>query len=165
MVVFPLKAFILSVSLVALAAVATTAQTTHPPPLTSPASALSLPTTPTAAHDACGILGTSPDSEITYEKVAACYKSVPFNSKIAATTLESIITIFDDFYTFRDSALTPKLTKPFSAGPVDILKKLETIGRTKYTSDHQYHHDLSLAIISLKDAHARYAGEYLVVVV
>ncbi|KAG0286921.1 hypothetical protein BGZ96_009079 [Linnemannia gamsii] len=155
MVVIPLKSIVLAASLVALVSAQTTTYTPpHPSPAPTPPS-----TIPAAAHDVCGILGTSLDHEITYEKVAACYKSVPFNSKVAATTLESVITIFDDFYAFRDSALAPNLAKPFTAGSVDILKKLKTIGRTNYTSDHQYHHELSLAIISLKDAHASYAAQ------
>ncbi|KAG9061230.1 hypothetical protein KI688_007568 [Linnemannia hyalina] len=69
------------------------------------------------------------------------------------------MTIFKDFYIFRDSALASNLASPFSVGPVDILRKLETIGRARYTGDHQFHHDLSLAIISLKDAHASYAAK------
>ncbi|KAF9152780.1 hypothetical protein BG015_004735 [Linnemannia schmuckeri] len=155
MVVISVKSLILSASLVSLAAVATTAQTTITPTPPHPS-----PTpTPPPSHDACGILGTTSALEITYEQISACYKSVPFNNQVAATTLESIITIFNDFYTFRDSALAPSIAKPFSAGPVDILKKLETIGRTRYTSDHQFHHDLSLAIVSLKDAHASYAAK------
>lgn len=160
MVVISLKPLFLSASLAFLATLATTAPITTiytPPPHPSPT-----PTSLPPTYDACGILGTTPVSEITYNQIVACYKSVPFNSQVAATTLESITTIFNDFYTFRDSALTSNLSSPLSVSPVDILTKLDTVRQANYTSDHQFHHDLSLAIMSLKDAHASYAGEYFV---
>ncbi|KAF8946336.1 hypothetical protein BGZ47_000815 [Haplosporangium gracile] len=37
---------------------------------------------------------------------------------LAVVTLESIITIFNDFYTFRDSALPPNIADPFSVEPL-----------------------------------------------
>ncbi|KAF9087380.1 hypothetical protein BGX23_008167 [Mortierella sp. AD031] len=162
MVAISLKSLILSASVASLAAVATTAQIIPASPVPTPPSSPSPPPThtpPPQPLDACGILGASKGSGITYEKVAACYKSVPFNGAVAASTLESILTIFNEFYTFRDSALAPTLAKPFAAAPVDILKVLETIGRTRYTSDHQYHTDLEMALVSLKDAHASYSAK------
>ncbi|KAG0259142.1 hypothetical protein BGZ95_004767 [Linnemannia exigua] len=157
MVILSIKTLSLSASLVSIAIVTTAAHPILTPsePDLSQASLLTA-LLPPPANRACGILGKSGD--LTYEKVAACYNSVPFNSQVARTTLESVTTIMNDFYVFRDSALTPDLPKPFSVEPVDILKKLKEIEQTPYTSDHQFHYDLSMALVGLKDAHATYKG-------
>ncbi|KAF9906353.1 hypothetical protein EC991_000756 [Linnemannia zychae] len=163
MVSFSLRGLILSASLACLAVVAQSAPA--PPPITSPHPAPPPPTTapppttpppPPHSLDACGILAATNLRELTYDKVSACYLSIPFNNQVAASTLESVITLFSDFYTFRDSALAPTLAAPFSSAPVDIVERLKTVGRTLYTSDHQFHTDLRLALYSLYDAHASY---------
>ncbi|KAG0361106.1 hypothetical protein BGX24_005430 [Mortierella sp. AD032] len=158
MIVLSLKTLLFTTSVVSLATVPTAAL-----PVSASLESEPLPTSlliplPSLVNDACGILGTTAVSRLTYEEVAACYRSVPFNKRSAATTLESVITIMNEFYVFRDSALTPDLAEPFSVDPVDILKSLETIGRREYESDHQFHHDLSMALVSLKDAHASYSA-------
>ncbi|KAF9120057.1 hypothetical protein BGW39_011699 [Mortierella sp. 14UC] len=169
MVLLSLRGLILSASLACLAVVVQSAPapppTTPPhptapppttPPPTTPPPTTPPPTTPPHNLDACGVLAASNMRELTYDKVAACYLSIPFNSQIAASTLESVITLFTDFYTYRDSALAPTLDAPFASAPVDIIEKLKTVGRTRYTSDHQFHTDLRLTLYSLYDAHASY---------
>ncbi|KAG0251372.1 hypothetical protein BGZ95_006906, partial [Linnemannia exigua] len=137
MVSFSLRGLILSASIACLAVVAQAAPApappTTPPPHTPPPH-----TTPPPPRnlDACGILATSNYPNITYEKVSACYLSIPFNNQVAGSTLETVITVFNDFYTFRDSALAPTLAAPFESAPVNIVEKLKAIGRTRYTSDH-----------------------------
>ncbi|KAF9355168.1 hypothetical protein BGX26_006904 [Mortierella sp. AD094] len=111
---------------------------------------------PTPRRDACGILAATNATDITYNQVAACYKAIPFDATTASATLKSVYNLFNDYYVFRDSALTPDLQSPFSSAPVDIVKVLETIGSTKYTNDYSFHTDISLAIASLHDAHAGY---------
>ncbi|KAK3848431.1 MAG: hypothetical protein J3R72DRAFT_500194 [Linnemannia gamsii] len=157
MVILSLKTLLLSASLASLATVTTTAHPILAPLEPDPLKAFLL-TTPLSApvDDACGILGTSGD--FTYEKVASCYNSVPFNHHVAATTLESVTTIVNDFYAFRDSALTPDLPKPFSVEPFDILKKLKEIELALHTNDHRFHYDLSMALAGFKDAHATYTA-------
>jgi len=108
--------------------------------------------------DACGVLAASTYANITYEKISACYLSIPFNAETAASTLESVIAIFNDYYVFRDSALVPTLEAPFTGSSIDILEKLQTIGRTRYTSDFLFHMDLRYALFSLYDAHSSYRG-------
>ncbi|KAF9997511.1 hypothetical protein BGZ80_001184 [Entomortierella chlamydospora] len=78
-------------------------------------------------EDACGILGATDAAVITYDLVAACYNAIPFDANIASDTLESVVKIFNDYYVFRDSALTPDLKMPFTSAPVDIVKELTAI--------------------------------------
>ncbi|KAG0011717.1 hypothetical protein BGZ80_000463 [Entomortierella chlamydospora] len=111
---------------------------------------------PIRKKDACGILGATNATDITYDLVAACYKAIPFDSTIASETTGSVVDIFNDYYVFRDSALTPDLQMPFTSAPVDIVKVLETIGSTNYARDLDFHTDIALAIASLHDAHASY---------
>ncbi|KAF9086400.1 hypothetical protein BGX23_008905 [Mortierella sp. AD031] len=147
MVWLSLLGLILSASVATLAAYAQPAppSTSSPPPPHSP-----------HRLDPCGTLGSTASANMTVDLVGACYRAIPFNRKAAATTLQSVYTVFNDYYTFRDSALAPTLPPPFTSAPVDILKKLEAIGRTRYTSDHQFHSDVQLALYSLYDAHAAY---------
>ncbi|KAF9119659.1 hypothetical protein BGW39_000135 [Mortierella sp. 14UC] len=140
-----LKALILSASVAALVTLSstTTAAPTHPAPV---------------SHlDPCGLLGAKNGAGITYDDVAACYRAIPFNRANAATTIKTVLTLFNDFYIFRDAALTPNLPAPFTSPPSNIVGRLQTIGRTTYTSDHKFHEDIRLAIASLNDAHAAYA--------
>ena len=118
------------------------------------------PAPPPVSHlDPCGILGAKEPSEITYHDVANCYRAVPLNSAHAAATFSTVHTLFNEFYVFKDSAMIPNLPAPFSSPPSDIIRKLETIGRTKYTSDYRFHDDIRRAINSLYDAHASYSGK------
>ncbi|KAG0369166.1 hypothetical protein BC939DRAFT_470788 [Gamsiella multidivaricata] len=123
------------------------------------ASLAALATFTTAApvsNDPCAILGHLNATDITYAHVSACYKAIPYDPKVAQATYTSVHALFNDYYVFRDSALTPDLQKPFLSAPVDIVEQLETIGQTKYTSDYQFHRDVSDAIYTLHDAHAGY---------
>ncbi|KAG0255887.1 hypothetical protein BG011_004880 [Mortierella polycephala] len=148
MVSFSLRSLILSATLAALATF-TTAQTTLAP----------VPTPHPVQLDACATLSSKSSTSLTVEDVANCYKAVPFDSTVAASTLESVLTIFKDYYSFRDSALTPTFEKPFDAPPSDIVRRLETIGRTKYTSDYSFHSDVRAAVDSLFDAHSSYIAK------
>ncbi|KAG0060285.1 hypothetical protein BGZ89_012390, partial [Linnemannia elongata] len=136
----PILKLILSASL------ATLATFTHAAPAHAP---------PTHT-DACGILGGLNATAVTYKHVVDCYNAIPFDNNQASTTLSSMLTLFKDFYVFTDSALSPTATKPFSDDPVDIIAKMENIGRTRYTSDYQFHTDISNAVTSLRDAHTAY---------
>ncbi|KAG9062370.1 hypothetical protein KI688_005285 [Linnemannia hyalina] len=66
--------------------------------------------------DPCGILGAKQfiPFTVTYEDVADCYEAIPYNNANAATTLSTIYTMFNEFYVFRNAALTPDLPAPFS---------------------------------------------------
>ncbi|KAF9905986.1 hypothetical protein EC991_001145 [Linnemannia zychae] len=139
------KSLILSVSVAALVALTstTTAAPTHPAPI---------------SHlDPCGLLGAKNGVGITYNDVAACYRAIPFNRANAATTIKTVLTLFNDFYIFRDAALIRDLPAPFTSPPTDIVRRLETIGRSTYTSDHKFHDDIRLAIATLNDAHSAYS--------
>lgn len=120
------------------------------------------PGPPPVSHlDPCGILGTKKPSQVTYRDVANCYRAVPLNSAYAAATFSTVHTLFNEFYVFKDAAMIPSLPAPFSSPPTDIIRKLETIGRTKYTSDYSFHDDIRRAIDSLYDAHSSYSGKLL----
>ncbi|OAQ35814.1 hypothetical protein K457DRAFT_1891199 [Linnemannia elongata AG-77] len=111
---------------------------------------------PPTHTDACGILGGLNATAVTYKHVVDCYNAIPFDNNQASTTLSSMLTLFKDFYVFTDSALSPTATRPFSDDPVDIIAKMENIGRTRYTSDYQFHTDIRNAVTSLRDAHTAY---------
>ncbi|GJJ68045.1 hypothetical protein EMPS_00391 [Entomortierella parvispora] len=115
--------------------------------------AVAVPSTPSPL-DACGSLASKNISSITVADVSNCYRAIPFNSTQAKTTLETVYTLFKDYYVFTDLALNPRVPKPFKNEPVDVLGRLETIGRTKYSSDFQFHTDIRATIEALKDGHA-----------
>lgn len=123
-------------------------------------SALAAPSTPSHL-DACGLLANKNVSSLSVTDVANCYQAVPFNSTRAKTTLETVHTLFKDYYVFTDAALNPRAPKPFKNEPIDVLKRLEMIGKTKYTSDFQFHMDIRATIEALKDGHASYDGKGL----
>ncbi|ORZ10941.1 hypothetical protein BCR41DRAFT_423460 [Lobosporangium transversale] len=106
--------------------------------------------------DPCTILSHLETTEITRRDVAACYKSIEFNPDFANITLDSLQTLFNDFFIFRDSALTPNLTQPFSSEPVDALARIEQIRQTKYFADFDFQEDLIMLAESLNDAHVSY---------
>ncbi|GJJ69163.1 hypothetical protein EMPS_01509 [Entomortierella parvispora] len=107
----------------------------------------------------CADLASKKGTNITYVDVKNCYDSIPFNKAIARSTLETVTTLFDQYYISRDWATAPHLPKPFESDPVDIVAKLKKIGRTSYTSDRKFHTDIYEAIESLHDGHAAY-GPY-----
>ncbi|KAG0299550.1 hypothetical protein BGZ97_003645 [Linnemannia gamsii] len=109
-----------------------------------------------AGSDACGRLGSKSVRNIKYKDVADCYKAIPINRNITATTISAVHDLFRDYYVFTDSALTPQVSAPFASEPVDILKELTTIGGRKYTSDYQFHTDVRHAVDTLRDGHASY---------
>ncbi|KAF9326195.1 hypothetical protein BGZ91_002072 [Linnemannia elongata] len=93
---------------------------------------------------------------ITYIDVTKCFDSIPFNKEAARVTLESVTTLFNDYYISRDAAMAPFLAKPLQSDPVDIAAKFRKIGHTQYTSDRKFHTDVYEAIKSLHDGHAMY---------
>ncbi|KAG0211324.1 hypothetical protein BGX28_008147 [Mortierella sp. GBA30] len=107
--------------------------------------------------DPCGILGNSSfQSNVSYEHVAACYGTIPYDANVGGSTLDSVTRLFTDYYIYRDSALTPNLTSPFASDQVDIAQQLQTIKSTNYTSDFKFHADIAAAISSLRDGIAQY---------
>ncbi|KAF9114958.1 hypothetical protein BGW39_003171, partial [Mortierella sp. 14UC] len=145
MVSFSLHSLILSVSLAAATIATVTAAPTRP---NRPSNL-----------DACGRLGRKNGVDIKYKDVADCYRAIPFDRSIGATTISTVHDLFRDYYVFTDSALTSTVPAPFTSEPVDILNKLQTIGRSKYTSDYQFHTDVRHAVETLRDGHASYDVE------
>ncbi|KAF9566860.1 hypothetical protein EC968_003560 [Mortierella alpina] len=109
--------------------------------------------------DACSSLEAKQEADVTYADVANCYKSIPFDSKIAASTMDSFMTVFNDYYIFRDSALTPNLQSPFTSPPVDIMKELKSIAEKKYAHDWEFYTAISDTLSSLNDGHVNYDDE------
>ncbi|KAF9948144.1 hypothetical protein BGZ72_009907 [Mortierella alpina] len=107
--------------------------------------------------DPCAVLGALSLNQTTYDHVASCYRSIEFNPAQAKTTLDSLHTLYNEFFVFRDAALTPDLSSPFTSPPVDILAGVEKIRQKKYSSDFQFHSDLRSLALSLNDAHVTYA--------
>ncbi|KAF9961970.1 hypothetical protein BGZ72_000593 [Mortierella alpina] len=122
-------------------------------------SALAVPTASEPSLDACGSLDAKQGVNLTYADVANCYKSIPFDSKLAASTMETVLTFVNDHYSFRDYALTPNLKSPFSSPPVDIMKQLQLVRADKYSNDFSFHTALSTTFNKLYDAHAGYDVE------
>ncbi|KAF9366778.1 hypothetical protein BGX34_007552 [Mortierella sp. NVP85] len=117
------------------------------------------PIAPPPAHDPCAVLGASladPATTTTMPQVAACYKSIPFDPNQAGVTLDSLYTLYDEFFIFRDSAMTPNLPLPFTQPPVDVLAGINQLRTKKYTTDYDFHADLALLAKSLNDAHVTY---------
>ncbi|KAG0001875.1 hypothetical protein BGZ80_010666 [Entomortierella chlamydospora] len=108
-------------------------------------------------QDPCAILGSLNTNETTVQHVADCYNSIEFNSTEAKATLDSLHILYDDFFVFRDSALTPDLALPFVSEPVDVLSGLDAIRGKSYAQDYEFHSDLALLIKSLNDAHCTYS--------
>ncbi|KAF9350314.1 hypothetical protein BGX34_001298 [Mortierella sp. NVP85] len=142
------RRLVLTLSLAALATFTAGAPVTPKPPGTTPPP-------PPASSDPCTTLG-SKTSGITYDEVAACYQSIPYNAELATSTLRTVRALFDEFYVFRDSALTPNLGAPFSSPPTDITAELSKIGITQYPNDYSFHRAISKAIDTLHDAHSAY---------
>ncbi|CAO3566520.1 unnamed protein product [Mortierella alpina] len=118
--------------------------------------ALAAPAANEASLDACGSLGAKNGLNLAYADVANCYKSIPFDNKIAASTMDTIQTLFHDYYIFRDSALTPNLQSPFTSPPVDIMKQLKLLAEKKYANDLEFHTAISDTFNSLNDGHVQY---------
>jgi len=108
------------------------------------------------ASTGCSDLASKKGTNITYSDVKNCYDSTPFDKAIARSTLETVTTLFDEYYISRDWATAPHLPRPFESDPVDIVAKLKKIGRASYTSDRKFHTDIYKAIESLHDGHAAY---------
>lgn len=108
----------------------------------------------------CSDLASKNGANITYGDVKNCYDSIPFDKAIARSTLETVTTLFDEYYISRDWSTARYLPKPFESDPVDIVAKLKKIGRTNYTSDRRFHTDIYEAIESLHDGHAAYGRKY-----
>jgi len=122
--------------------------------------ALAAPAANEASPDACGSLGAKNGLDLAYADVANCYKSIPLDNKIAASTMDTIQTLFHDYYIFRDSALTPNLQSPFTSPPVDIMKQLNLIAEKKYVNDLEFHTAISDTLNSLNDGHVQYKGTW-----
>ncbi|KAF9433323.1 hypothetical protein BGZ76_009605, partial [Entomortierella beljakovae] len=122
------------------------------------ASLISLATLSTAAPglDACGRLPNLGAGLITYTDVAACYNAIPFDGGAASKTLKSLYTLFNNYYIFRDSALTPNLPPPFTSAAVDIIAELTTVSNKRYLNDFSFHQDVERVVNLLQDAHAVY---------
>ncbi|KAF9283088.1 hypothetical protein BGZ68_005574 [Mortierella alpina] len=70
--------------------------------------------------------------------------------------METIQTLFDVHYSFRDSALTPDLGSPFSSPPVDIMKELKSITTKSFGDDFSFHAAISITLATLHDGHVVY---------
>lgn len=125
-------------------------------------STLAAPITSGENLDACGSLDATDWRNITYSDVFKCYKSIPFDTVIAASTMETIQTLFDVHYSFRDSALTPDLGSPFSSPPVDIMKELKSITTKSFGDDFSFHAAVSTTLATLHDGHVVYNRELIV---
>ncbi|KAG0210467.1 hypothetical protein BGX28_009277 [Mortierella sp. GBA30] len=107
--------------------------------------------------DACGSLGAKSGNGVTYADVESCYKSIPLKRDVATTTLQTVHDLMNDFYVFRDSALTP-LKAPFTSAPVDILQELRRMAASRYANDFSFHTALTNKLNSLHDAHVVYGA-------
>ncbi|KAF9199300.1 hypothetical protein BGZ49_010616 [Haplosporangium sp. Z 27] len=106
--------------------------------------------------DLCGLLSALNPKQVGYNDVSSCYRSIPYNQGIANSTFQTLYSLFHDYYIFRDTAMMANLPAPFSMNAVDILSLLDSIQNEVYTSDYDFHKDISNAINKLYDGHAYY---------
>ncbi|KAG0093480.1 hypothetical protein BGZ93_007862, partial [Podila epicladia] len=113
---------------------------------------------PTAVdrRDPCTTLSRLPLGNATYAAVSSCYNSIEYNPTLAKSTITNMRTLYNDFFVFRDTALTPNLALPFTSAPVDVLAKLTEIENKAYTTDFAFHSDLQALANSVNDAHVNY---------
>ncbi|KAF9387178.1 hypothetical protein BGX21_000640, partial [Mortierella sp. AD011] len=107
------------------------------------------------SQDPCAIIARA-SQNLTVQHVSDCYKSIEYNAVEAKATLASLYTLYNDFWIFRDSAMTPNQALPFTNPPVNIISGLTKINQTAYTRDFDFHSDLTYLIKSLNDAHCTY---------
>ncbi|KAG0046621.1 hypothetical protein BGZ83_008228 [Gryganskiella cystojenkinii] len=125
----------------------TATKTTHAAPL---------PLQPRAL-DACGVLASLNQSQLTVAAVQNCYEAIPFNRDVASSIYQTVYTMFNELYIFRDSALTPNLPKPFASDPVDVIGELQRIGKATYKGDYFFNEDIRSTLATLHDAHVSYS--------
>ncbi|KAG0022440.1 hypothetical protein BGZ81_008541 [Podila clonocystis] len=107
-------------------------------------------------RDPCATLSRLPIGNATYADVSSCYNSIEYNPTLAKATITTMRTLYNDFFVFRDTALTPNLALPFTSAPVDVLAKLNEIENMAYKTDFAFHTDLQALAFSLNDAHVNY---------
>ncbi|KAI1315339.1 hypothetical protein EDD11_000947 [Mortierella claussenii] len=116
-------------------------------------------TQPVDGQDPCAVLGGLQTNETTVQHVTSCYNSIEFNATDAKSTLDSLHVLYNDFFIFRDAAMTPDLALPFSSEPVDVLEELKNIQDKEFQRDYDFHAALTLLAQSFNDAHVSYAPE------
>ncbi|KAG0256540.1 hypothetical protein DFQ27_005681 [Actinomortierella ambigua] len=125
--------------------------------LAASVSALVIPhsTQENVKEDPCTVLSSLGPSDIELDHVVNCYRAIPFDSKREGSFLENLAILYDNFYVYKDLALTTP-GAPFSIPSVDILADFNAIAKHGYESAYDFHHDLRLAVSRLHDAHSTY---------
>ncbi|CAG8669623.1 18760_t:CDS:2, partial [Dentiscutata erythropus] len=72
-----------------------------------------------------------------YEDVKACYETFPFDKDNATRTIETLKSIFANFYSFLDQARDPP-TKGFTYRSINVLSELDSLLKNNYTTDIQF---------------------------
>ncbi|CAG8502518.1 5438_t:CDS:2 [Dentiscutata heterogama] len=108
--------------------------------------------------DACANIHNdhiSGKSLFKYEDVKACYEAFPFDKDNATRTIETLKSIFANFYSFLDQARDPP-TKGFTYRSIDVLSELDLLLKNNYTTDIQFMYDIIDVVRTLKDAHTSF---------
>ncbi|CAG8468943.1 4820_t:CDS:2 [Acaulospora colombiana] len=102
-------------------------------------------------------LQTNATNSTTWEEVAACYRSFPYDSEVAKETIETLRGFLSAFYAFFDEA--KEEPKPgFTFRPVDLAVELDRLLENKYEVEFDFYTDVKSVINALSDAHTQLTG-------
>ncbi|KAG0057493.1 hypothetical protein BGZ83_009132, partial [Gryganskiella cystojenkinii] len=109
-----------------------------------------------APADACADLSKQSDSgSVNLDTVRACYSTFKFDKDIAHKTIDSLTSLYGNFFPFIDSAKEHH-GSPFVTPKVDLLAELQKIKNHKWKSDYEFQTALHLLAASVNDGHLGY---------
>ncbi|KAF8984460.1 hypothetical protein BGZ46_008015 [Entomortierella lignicola] len=109
--------------------------------------------------DPCALFGAqalNPNATITVKTVRDCYNAQKFDHEVAKTTIESLESLFDNFYVFKDVAKM-KTGYPFETPQVDVIRGLKKIASKKWKNDFDFQMAIYYHVSTLNDAHVSYS--------
>ncbi|KAG0258240.1 hypothetical protein DFQ27_004749 [Actinomortierella ambigua] len=108
--------------------------------------------------DPCAIVATAATSataDLPFDAVAACYRNIPYNAKVADDLLTTLRQMTNDYYVFEDSA-NGRYKAPFNTPRVNFDVELAKIRSTKWKNDYDFNMALSNLFSSANDGHLSY---------
>ncbi|KAG0239608.1 hypothetical protein BGW41_007606, partial [Actinomortierella wolfii] len=123
-------------------------------------------TTAAKKTDPCATVAaaaTSASSDLPFDAVSACYRNMPYNSKVAGELLTALEQMAGQYYVFEDSA-NGRYKAPFQTPRVNFDVELKKIRSTKWKTDYDFNMALTNLFSSANDGHLSYKSNcYLTV--